>query len=89
MRAVLAVIGKDHVGILSKVANQCAESNANIIEVTQTVLQDLFCMIMMIDISEVNCEMSELVYQMNRLGEESGLSIHVMHEDVFNSMHRI
>lgn len=46
-------------------------------------------MIMMIDISEVNCEMSELVYQMNRLGEESGLSIHVMHEDVFNSMHRI
>ena len=74
MRAVLTVIGKDHVGILSKVANQCAESNA---------------MIMMIDISEVNCEMSELVYQMNRLGEESGLSIHVMHEDVFNSMHRI
>ena len=43
MRAVLTVIGKDHVGILSKVANQCAESNANIIEVTQTVLQDLFC----------------------------------------------
>ena len=46
-------------------------------------------MIMMIDISSVNCELSELVYQMNQLGEKAGLSIHVMHEDVFNSMHRI
>ena len=43
MRAVLTVIGKDHVGILAKVANKCAECNANIIEVTQTVLQELFC----------------------------------------------
>ncbi len=89
MRAVLTVIGKDRVGILSKVANKCAECNANIIEVTQTVLQDLFCMIMMIDISAVNCELSELVYQMKELGEKAGLSIHVMHEDIFNSMHRI
>ena len=89
MRAVLTVIGKDHVGILAKVANKCAEFNANITEVTQTVLQDLFCMIMLIDISGVTCELSELVYQMNALGEASGLSIHVMHEDVFNSMHRI
>ena len=89
MRAVVTVIGKDHVGILAKVANKCAECNANIIEVTQTVLQELFCMIMMVDISDVNCELSELVYQMNSLGDQSGLSIHVMHEDIFNSMHRI
>ena len=89
MRAVLTVIGKDHVGILAKVAHKCAECNANIIEVTQTVLQELFCMIMMVDISDVNCELSELVYQMNSLGDQSGLSIHVMHEDIFNSMHRI
>lgn len=89
MRAVLTVIGKDRVGIMSKVSNKCAECNANIIEVTQTVLQELFCMIMMIDISELNCELSELVTKMNQMGEESGLSIHVMHEDIFNSMHRI
>lgn len=89
MRAVLTVIGKDCVGILAKVSGKCAECNANVIEVTQTVMQDIFCMIMMLDISALGCELSELVYQMNALGEKSGLSIHVMHEDVFNSMHRI
>lgn len=89
MRAVLTVIGKDQVGILAKVANKCAECNANVIEVTQTILQELFCMIMMVDISDINCELSELVYKMQELGEKSGLAIHVMHEDIFNSMHRI
>ena len=89
MKAVITVIGKDMVGILARLSGICAEKNANVIEVTQTVLQDLFCMIMMIDISQINCELSELVYQMNQLGESAGLSIHVMHEDIFNSMHRI
>lgn len=89
MRAVITVIGKDRVGILSKIANKCAERNANIIEVTQSVLQDLFCMIMMAEISDINCELSELAYEMDELGKKSGLSIHVMHEDIFNSMHRI
>lgn len=89
MRAVLTVIGKDRVGIMAKVSNKCAECNANIIEVTQTVLQELFCMIMMIDISSLNCELSGLVAKMDELGQESRLSIHVMHEDIFNSMHRI
>ncbi len=89
MRAVLTVLGKDQVGIMAKVSDKCADCNANIIEVTQTVLQELFCMIMMIDISKLNCEMSELVSKMEHLGNESGLSIHVMHEDIFNSMHRI
>lgn len=89
MRAVLTVIGKDRVGIIAKIANKCAECNANVMEVTQSILQDLFCMIMMVDITELNCELSELVYQMEALGKKSGLSIHVMHEDIFNSMHRI
>ena len=89
MRAILTVIGKDQVGILAQVANKCSQFNANVEEVTQSILQDLFCMIMLIDISKVTCELSELVYEMNRLGEENGLSIHVMHEDVFNSMHHI
>ena len=89
MRAVLTVVGKDQVGILAKVANQCAQFNANITEVTQTVLQDLFCMIMLIDISAINCELTQLVSTMAELGERSGLSINVMHEDIFNSMHRI
>lgn len=89
MRAVITVVGKDQVGILAKVSNKCAECNANITEVTQSVLQELFCMIMLADLSQMTCELSELVYLMNELGEKSGLSIHVMHEDVFNSMHRV
>ena len=89
MRAIVTVIGKDCVGILAKVSSKCADCNANVIEVTQTVMQDLFCMIMMVDISKLDCEMSELVYQMNDLGEKNKLSIHVMHEDIFDSMHRI
>ncbi|MBC8586143.1 ACT domain-containing protein [Youxingia wuxianensis] len=89
MRAVLTVVGKDRVGIMSKVSEKCADCNANIMEVTQTILQELFCMIMMIDISKLNCELSEMVYQMDQLGEQMGMSIHIMHEDIFNSMHRI
>lgn len=89
MRAVITVLGKDRVGIMSKVTNKCAECNANIMDITQTIMQDLFCMIMLVDVSGLSCELSELVGQMNRLGEEAGLSIHVMHEDIFNSMHRI
>ena len=60
MRAVITVIGKDTVGILAKVSGICAKYNANIIEVTQSVLQDLFCMIMLADISKINVEYKEL-----------------------------
>ncbi len=89
MRAVLTVIGKDTVGILSKVSAICADYNANITEVTQSVLQDMFAMIMLADISKLNTNFTELSDRMKLLGNELGLSIHVMHEDIFNSMHRI
>lgn len=89
MRAVLTVIGKDTVGILAKVSTICAEYNANVIEVTQSVLQDMFAMIMLVDISKINTNFTQLSDRMKTLGDELGLSIHVMHEDIFNSMHRI
>lgn len=89
MRAVLTVIGKDTVGILAKVSTICAEYNGNVIEVTQSVLQDMFAMIMMVDISDLNVEFTVLADRMTRLGEELGLSIHTMHEDIFDAMHRI
>jgi len=89
MRAVLTVIGKDTVGILAKVSTICAEYNANVTEVTQSVLQDMFAMIMLVDISKLNKNFTELSDRMKSLGTELGLSIHVMHEDIFNSMHRI
>ena len=89
MRAVVTVIGKDTVGILHKVSGICAEYNVNVIEVTQSVLQDMFAMIMLVDISMIKGDFSELVERMTALGTELGLSIHTMHEDIFNSMHSI
>ena len=89
MRAVVTVIGKDTVGILTKVSGICTEYNANVIEVTQSVLQDMFCMIMLVDISKLNTNFTALSDRMKELGEELSLSIHTMHEDIFNSMHKI
>lgn len=89
MKAVITVIGKDNVGILHKVSGICAEYKANVLEVTQSVLQDMFAMIMLVDISEMSADFSQLVDKMDNLGKELGLSIHTMHEDIFNSMHSI
>lgn len=89
MRAVVTVIGKDTVGILAKVSGICSSYNANVIEVTQSVLQDMFAMIMLVDISKLNSDFTALSDEMKKLGTELGLSIHTMHEDIFNSMHRI
>lgn len=89
MKAVITVIGHDTVGILHKVSGICAERNANVLEVTQSVLQDLFAMFMLVDIRGISCEFSELAEALSALGTELGLSIHAMHEDIFNSMHRI
>ncbi|MBQ1518609.1 MAG: ACT domain-containing protein, partial [Ruminococcus sp.] len=72
-----------------KVSGICAEFNVNVIEVTQSVLQDMFAMIMLVDISSIKGDFSELVDRMESLGKELGLSIHTMHEDIFNSMHTI
>ncbi len=89
MRAVVTVIGKDNVGILHKVSGICSEMGVNVIEVTQSVLQDMFAMIMLVDITDMNKDFSQLVDDMTNLGEKLGLSIHTMHEDIFNSMHNI
>ena len=89
MRAVITVIGKDMVGILARVSSICAENNVNVVEVTQSILQDLFAMIMMVDISKCSVLFQELADSLSSIGEEMGMTIHVMHEDIFNSMHRI
>ncbi len=89
MKAVLTVIGKDTVGILAKISTFCASKNVNVTDVTQTVLQDMFCMIMMCDISGINCEFGSFVDEAAEIGKENNLQVHVMHKDIFDSMHRI
>lgn len=89
MKAVVTVIGKDMVGILARVSGVCAQANANVIEVTQSVMQDLFAMIMLVDISNLSVDFDQFATQVEAIGTELSLSAHVMHEDIFNSMHRI
>lgn len=89
MKAVISVIGKDAVGILAQVSAICAEYNANVIEVTQSVLQDVFAMVMLVDITKLSTPLGDLSDRMSELGKSLGLSIYVMHEDIFNTMHHI
>ena len=89
MRAVVTVIGKDMVGILAKVSAECEKANMNVLEVTQTLLQGMFAMIMLIDISKGTQSLADFATHMEAAGKEWNLVIHVMHEDIFNSMHKI
>ncbi len=89
MRAVISVIGKDMVGILAAVSAECAASNMNITDVTQSILQDMFAMIMMVEFTSESIPFATFSERLTELGKEKGLDIHVMHEDIFNSMHRI
>lgn len=89
MKTVVSVIGKDGVGIIADVSAICNECNANIVDITQSVLQDMFVMVMLTEIKNINCSFAEYSDKMKKLGEKRNLDIRVMHEDVFNSMHRI
>ena len=89
MKAVISVIGRDSVGIIAKVSNECANCGVNIMDISQTVLQDYFTMIMITDIDKINIPFTEFVDRMSALGREKNLEIRAMHEDIFNSMHRI
>ncbi len=89
MRCIITVVGKDMVGILAKVSNICADCNVNVMEVSQSILQDTFCMMMMADTSKSNTDFTAFADKLESYGKEAGLSIHAMHEDLFNSMHKI
>lgn len=89
MQAVISVVGRDKVGILRDVATKCAEHNVNVIDVSQTVLRDMFTMIMLVDISNIDIKFGDFSAEMDSFGKEIGMVIRAMHEDIFNSMHRI
>lgn len=88
-KAVITVVGKDMVGILAKVSAKCAEKGVNVLEVTQSILQDMFIMVMLVDLSGSSAGVADLADELDALGKEQNLKIHVMHEDIFNSMHKI
>ena len=89
MKAVITVTGKDTVGIIAKVSSICAESGVNISDISQSVLGEYFAMIMLAEIDGLTVKFADFADRLSALGEGEGLAIHTMHEDIFNSMHRI
>lgn len=89
MRAVVTVVGKDKTGIIAKVSAFIAEKGVNILDISQTILQDYFAMIMLVDMSGAAEELSVLAQQCSDMGKKIGMSIHLQHEEIFNAMHRV
>ena len=89
MRAIITVLGDDRVGIISKVSTLLAENSINILDISQTIMQDVFTMIMLVDLSKSPKNVAEISEELGGCGDELGVSISIKHEDLFNSMHRI
>ena len=89
MKAVITVVGKDKVGIIALASAECARYGANIIDISQTVMKEYFAMIMLVELSGLDASFREFADAMVNVGNENGVDIRVMHEDIFNSMHRI
>jgi ACT domain-containing protein len=89
MKAVISVTGRDTIGIISGVSDICSRRTVNILDISQTVLQEYFSMIMLVDIDRLSVPFPTFVDELSALGKEKGLEIHTMHENIFNSMHRI
>ena len=89
MRAVITVTGKDKVGIIAMTSAECAKYGANIIDISQTVMKEYFAMIMLTELDGLTLDFSEFCEKLKVAGKESGVEISVMHEDIFNTMHRV
>ena len=89
MRAVLTVVGKDKTGIIAKVSGFLAEREVNILDISQTILEEYFAMIMLVDISSAEISLARLAEECAEMGKKIGMSIHVQHEEIFNAMHSV
>ena len=89
MRAIVTVIGKDTVGIIANVCTLLASKGVNVLDISQTVMQNYFTMTMMVDVSAVDVDFAQLSEEMKDYGREQGLDIRIQREDIFEAMHRI
>ena len=89
MKAVVTVVGKDRVGIIANVCVALASYNVNVLDISQTVMEEYFTMMMVVDVTHSTIPMAELCQQMDAKGQELGLSIRVQREDIFEAMHRL
>ena len=89
MKAVVTVVGKDRVGIIANVCVELANYNVNVLDISQTVMQGYFTMMMVVEVSECTLPLAELCKAMDAKGQEMGVSIRVQREDIFEAMHRV
>lgn len=89
MRAVITVVGHDKIGIIYEVSRVLAENDVNILDISQTIMQDMFTMIMLVNTEKSEISFKDLSETLEGLGKNLGLSIRIQHEDLFQSMHRI
>lgn len=89
MKAVVTVVGHDKTGIIADISGALKTMNINIVDISQTVMQDFFTMIMMVDIAKATKEIDAVQAELSALGKELGMEIVIRHEDIFNAMHRI
>ena len=88
MKSVVTVMGIDRPGIIAKVSNSLFENGVNILDINQTIMQDIFTMVMLVKMSE-KTDFSVVVSDLEKIGAEIGVDIRVQNEEIFNSMHRI
>lgn len=89
MKAIVTVIGRDQVGIIAAVCALLSEKNVNVLDISQTILQDYFTMIMLVDVADSTVPFARLREDLAEAGQERGLDIRIQREDIFNAMHRI
>ena len=89
MKAIVTVVGKDQVGIIAAVCSQLSERNVNVLDISQTILQDYFTMVMLVDVAGCTVPFAQLAQDLADDGKKRSLDIRVQREDIFNAMHRI
>ena len=89
MNAIVTVLGQDRVGIIAAVCNRLAAYNVNILDISQTILQGAFTMVMAVDVSKSTASFGELGKGLDELGAQMGLSIRIQREEIFDAMHSI
>ena len=89
MKAIVTVVGKDRVGIIAGVCTALASFNVNVLDISQTVMQGYFTMMMVTDVSASTIPMAQLASKLENIGKDMGLSIRIQREDIFEAMHRI
>ena len=89
MNAIITVVGKDRVGIIAAICVKLAEYNVNVLDISQTILQSSFTMVMAVDISQINVPFAQVAEGLSALGKEMELSIHIQREEIFDAMHTI